>query len=145
MSSHIRREKNNFLGLLATFRWPLSLSCGAGIAALFWTPLPEHEQFGFLAIYLWPRIFGVVCGAIGTIILASILKEFGTEIIELKSATDVIREALNQFRNAPAVTVRCLHCKEKLHADRTFSPAENREKIQLTCRCGSCNSTHPLH
>ncbi len=145
MSSYIRREKNNFLGLHAVFRWPLGLAFGVGVGLLFWTPIPVNEPIGFLGMLYWGRIFGVMLGSAVTLVVIVVFELIGNETIQLNTTAEVIQIALNEFRNTSRVSVKCLLCKEKLSAERIFSPSEGRNNIQLVCRCGACNSTHPLY
>ena len=145
MSSYIRREKNNFLGLLAVFRWPLGLAFGVGVGLLFWTPLPVNEPIGFLGMLYWGRIFGVMLGSAVTLVVIVVFELIGNETIQLNTTAEVIQIALNEFRNTSRVSVKCLLCKEKLSAKCISSPSEGRNNIQLDCRCGACNSTHPLY
>ena len=142
MINTYRRNTDDFFGSLAAIRWPLCLVFGAGVAILFWSPLPSTGEIGFLGILLWGEI---VTGVGVALSVNSGLKQLGTEIIHVTSIAEVIQVALEQFRSLSSVTARCLSCKEKLSADRVYSRANGRQSLQLLCQCGACNSIHPLY
>lgn len=145
MPNTFHRNKDGLAGLLGAIRLPLCLAAGIGLTTLLWSPLPSTGEIGFLGILLWGKVFVVIVG-IGVAILVNIvLKQIGTEIIDVTSVAEVIQLALEQYRTPSRVTVRCIKCDEKVSADRVRSPADGRHCIELRCQCGACNSIHPLY
>jgi hypothetical protein len=68
-----------------------------------------------------------------------------TEEKALRTTEEVVKFALEQFRNGSRVRATCLRCNGRVLATLVPPKYGGKADIRLSCRCGECSGIYPLY